>query len=468
VNNTYASAWIGIHDSALHNDVQTLVDYGYINTVSLTYPLPWKGIDNQLKKINVEIMPSAARVAFIRLQHYLNQTVNRDSMQMAGIHLSSDEKRFTRFTNNEFEKARAFYSGELRSGPIAARVKVNLNEDGDSQVDGSYLAYTFGDWNVRAGIIDQWWGPGQSSSLILSNNARPIKTLALSRATATQSKTPWLSWLGPWYGTFQLGQLEKQRHIPNATLAMSRFNFAPFDNVEIGLSWVAMWGGDGIGNGLGRLIDVMTFKEVCADGSDNCDPSLNTKVGNHIAGYDIKYRFRLWDNSFSVYAQRIGEDAADYWRVTDSADLLGVSTYMWGAKLSLEWSDTNVRCNGADSAATNCYYEHSEFRTGYRHRGRAIGSAYDSDTKAITLNVRKRFENGTSAEFSLSKVEMNLDGEKPAPVVKGASESFYRLNLSYQFPFNNWIFDADVDAFKGFDATDDNTVIVSSTAKWVF
>ncbi|MFC3096001.1 capsule assembly Wzi family protein [Alteromonas sediminis] len=463
-----ASPWVGISDASLHNDVQTLVEFGYLTSVSMTYPLPWKGIDSQLSQITVGSMPSAARIAYVRLQHYLAQTVNRRTVHMAGLHLSSEEKRFSRFSNNEYDKGRLYYSAEMRSGRIAGRAKVNVLDDGSSHIDGSYMAYTFDDWTVRAGMIDQWWGAGQSSSLILSNNARPIKTLALSRATSAPSESAWLRWLGPWYATFQLGQLEAQRHIPNAKLAMSRVNLSPLSNLEIGLSWVAMWGGDGVGNGLGRLFDVMTFREVCADGSENCDPALNTKVGNHLAGYDIKYTLMAFGQPVNLYAQRIGEDAADYWRVTDTADLLGISTYVMGAKVSVEWSDTNVQCNGDDSPKTNCYYEHSEFKSGYRHRGRAIGSAYDSDAEVLTMHVDRRFANGTRAEISMSKIEMNLDGERPSPAVEGVSDALYRINLSYQFPYKSWIFDADIDAYKGIESEEDDTVVVSSTAKWVF
>ena len=71
-------------------------------------------------------------------------------------------------------------------------------EDGDEvRLDGSHATVQWGNWLLSANTLDRWWGPSHVSSLILSNNARPMPTVMVERATAQPFDTKWLSWLGP-------------------------------------------------------------------------------------------------------------------------------------------------------------------------------------------------------------------------------------------------------------------------------
>ena len=57
----------------------------------------------------------------------------------------------------------------------------------------------------------------------------------------------------------------------------------------------------------------------------------------------------LFEQPFSLYGQRLGEDAADFYRVTDNANLFGMSIYLLGSKVCIEASDTNVVCDNSSS-----------------------------------------------------------------------------------------------------------------------
>ncbi len=50
--------------------------------------------------------------------------------------------------------------------------------------------------------MTHWWGPGWISALALSNNARPIPQIGISRIDTSPFKTKWLSWMGPWQAEF--------------------------------------------------------------------------------------------------------------------------------------------------------------------------------------------------------------------------------------------------------------------------
>jgi hypothetical protein len=114
--------------------------------------------------------------------------------------------------------------------------------------------------------------------------------------------------------------------VPDTKLWMSRFNFNPVPGLELGLSCCAMWGGKGQPHSIDDWFKVVTFQTECANGVATCDDALDSKLGNHLAGLDFKYSMMLFDRPFSIYGQLIGEDAVDYYRVTDNANLIGLST----------------------------------------------------------------------------------------------------------------------------------------------
>ena len=57
----------------------------------------------------------------------------------------------------------------------------------------------------------------------------------------------------------------------------------------------------------------------------------------------------LFEQPIRLYGQRLGEDAADFYRVTDNANLFGMSIYLLGSKVCIEASDTNVVCDNSSS-----------------------------------------------------------------------------------------------------------------------
>lgn len=434
---TAASVYIGTQDKQLHYDVQTLVEWGYIDATAYTFPIAWKGVSQQLATISELELPSVPQQALLRLQHYLNVHRQQKNRSYIDLQLASNERRFSSLDDKTEQKQTVKLTTEFYSGRLSGQLSLNALAGGEYNLDHSFMVYQLGDWNIRLGSIDQWWGPAQSSSLIMSNNARPIKALSLSRSTNTRSNHPWLSWLGPWFATAQLGQLEAERSVPNTKFIMNRFTARPFKGFEFGMSWTAMWGGDGQPDGFDDFIDVITFKAICLEPEPTCsEQGLQTKRGNHMAGYDISYSTHLFGRPWSLYAQRIGEDAVDGYRITDNAYLYGLSTYIGNAKVFIETSDTNISCASSTSTITNCYYENADYPSGYRMYERSIGSTYDSDAKHITMGANFRFKNGTVAQIYLRDIKLNPDGIRPSPVLnEQSSEDVKQISGFVKFPF---------------------------------
>jgi hypothetical protein len=203
------------------------------------------------------------------------------------------------------------------------------------------------------------------------------------------------------------------------------------------------WAGDTQPGGLSEFIKMITFQGTCFNPSGDCTKEEETKQGNHLAGFDVKYSFDAWDRPITIYAQRIGEDATDRFKITDNANLFGASTYFGQAKVFVETSDTQISCISAESTIKNCFYEHGTYQTGYRYRGRAIGSTFDSDAKQITIGTNYRFKDGAIAEVLLRKAELNPDGVRPSPVLTdSASEDLLQLSGFYQRPIGDWLIKA--------------------------
>lgn len=440
-SNAFASAYVGTQDKQLHYDLQTLVEWGYLDVAVSTFPVPWKGVASGLANLSATDMPFRPQQAYLRLNHYLSLNKQQQSRRFLSLQGATDDVRFRSFDDGVESTNKLTISSEFYYGRWSGQLAINYTNSGNSStyLDNSFLAYQFGDWNLRIGSIDQWWGPAQSSSLIMSNNTRPIKAIALSRSVNTESESPWLSWLGPWYFTTQMGQMEANRTVPNVKVFMNRFNARPFKGLEIGVSWAAMWGGDGQGEGFEEFIDVITFKGICYSTPEVCDEFGLSKRGNHLAGFDISYTLQLFDRPVTLYAQRIGEDAVNTYQITDNANLFGISTYWQDAKIFLETSDTKVAC-GADDNVFNCYYEHGTYSSGYRMYGRTLGSTFDSDAKQITLGSNIRFSSGDMMEVYIRSAELNKDGTRPSPALtRSSSEDLIELSGYYQKPIGDWL-----------------------------
>ncbi len=437
-----SSVYVGTQDKQLHYDLKTLSEWGYLDVAVNTYPIPWKGIAAQLKEISSESMPDMPLQAYLRIRHYYNLNQRLEWRNFVSLEAASDDVRFRSFDEGVEQTARINATSEFYMGRISGQLSVNYQKGGEVNLDRSFIAYQLGDWNLRVGSIDQWWGPAQSSSLIMSNNTRPVKAIALSRSVSTRSDSKWLSWLGPWYFTTQMGQMESDRTIPNIKIFMNRANARPFKGFEIGLSWVAMWSGKGQNEGLEEFIELVTFEAICAQQDGVCGEGELSKRGNHIAGIDLSYTTQLLGRPVTAYAQRVGEDSVDGYKITDNANLFGISTYWRNTKVFIETSDTNIAC-GENENAFNCYYEHNKYLDGYRMYGRTLGSTFDSDAKQVTLGANTRFANGDIMELFIRSAELNKDGTEPSPMLtEAASEDLLEFSGFYQKPIGDWLLKA--------------------------
>jgi len=137
------------------------------------------------------------------------------------------------------------FDSERVSVSLQASGALDASDDQSVRADGSYVTAHLGNWLVSAHMLERFWGPSHESSLILSNNARPMPTLMIERAEARPLDTRLLSWLGPWRMSFGVSQMESGRKDIDSPLFLAwRVEVMPFHKIELGFSRTAQFCGE--------------------------------------------------------------------------------------------------------------------------------------------------------------------------------------------------------------------------------
>lgn len=440
-----SAPWVDTSDVYLRADIQALADAGVITVPINTYPLMWSGIAADLKATDLSALSSSLSNAFTRVDSHYRQAVgNVDNTRLKAAG-ASDPARFQHYGSDyrekgEFKASHQYY-GDTFSYKISASAHYDPTDDKEFRLDDSYFAVALGNWMISAGTIDQWWGPGFDSALHRSSNARPMPSVMLSRNNAAAFETPWLSWIGPWTLTTGISRLEEERAVENPLLWSFRGTLRPLRQLELGLSWTTMFCGEGEPCDVGTLWDAIAGNTECANGESSCDPALETKIGNQMAGFDARYADTWFDIPVGIYLERTCEDSSGPmpWDLADCAKMFGVDTRIdldsQQYKLFFEYSDTMVAC-GPNSNAFNCFYEHSTYKSGSRYYERSLGSTYDSDAVVYVLGMIGQFSNNHGLTSIIRYAQLNKDGRNidngwaPQP----PKEDLLMLELSYRMP----------------------------------
>jgi hypothetical protein len=283
--------------------------------------------------------------------------------------------------------------------------------DGEElRADGSHATVQWGNWLLAAHTLDRWWGPGHESSLILSNNARPLPTVMVERAEARAFENRWLSWLGPWRMSFGISQMENSRQDIDAPLFLAwRVVVMPSKKIELGFSRTAQF----CGEQLECSWDV--FWNMIA-GNDNVgiDATPENEPGNQMAGFDIRWNSPIGNLPYAIYGQYIGEDESSYFPVKYLSQL-GIEVWkplVDGALIQVhaEYASTTASANSGGGPYYNTSYNQGRFNVeGYRYHGRVIGYTSDRDAENWALGAVYTPDRDTVWTATLRMSRLNRD-----------------------------------------------------------
>lgn len=183
---SYASVWIEASDVELRNSLIVLAESGLIETPIQQYPVAWKSVLPQLDALDPSELSNTQKLALQHVRHSLSQAQSGPKTRWY-IAATDSENAVLDYGDDTYEEGKISLSRTMHGERWAARVQVNYRQDpfeGDHKktLDGSYLAYNLNDWSFSVDALPLRWGPAEHSSLLFSNNARPIPKVRVDYA----------------------------------------------------------------------------------------------------------------------------------------------------------------------------------------------------------------------------------------------------------------------------------------------
>lgn len=462
-----AEPWVDTSNIFLRSNIQLLADQGLINTPVTTFPLMWHDIARDLKVIQLSNLTDREKNAYSYVSHQFR--LAKQSRQTLKANLATDTKRFAGYGDAFRDNNSVTLSSSFMTDSLAANITSSYThspDDGDKvRLDGSYIAAFVGNWVFSAGKQDRWWGPAWDTSLSLTNNARPMPALAISRKSAIGLDIPFTDHSIPWTVTSFMGIMDDDRVINDALLWGFRLNFKPAANWEVGITRLAQWAGDGRPHGLDTFWRVLKGEDNCGGNGPTIEECQNgEEPGNQLAGYDIRWSSNILAQPLSVYFTMFAEDGDRKGGLSifgEERYQLGVDTHInflsndW--RVYLEATDTYALCSdgvNGDGTSTigDCYYEHSTYKTGMRYNIRNIGSSYENDASTYVLGFISQGDGETNYEFKFRWLQLNKDNSDRAPgnnqignTVSEIAENVLMLSSKVQHNYKNWRFTVGAD-----------------------
>ncbi|HEV2675313.1 MAG TPA: capsule assembly Wzi family protein [Aliidongia sp.] len=379
--------WLQVGDMALRSDVEILAARGLIVGSTTTWPLPAGEILAKLSDpAALDNQPDYVRAAAERVLDALSRHGQPDGFQgLAEARLTSQPDVVRGFGAQARDQSDVDAGVNWAGDGLNAQVKVGEQSrvdgrEGRFALDGSFVSAKLDNWLFYGGLVDQWYGPGWTSSLILSSNARPFPKVGLMRNDPHAFETPWLSWFGPWQVNLFGGVLDDPRAAENTGYVALRVSVMPISGLELALSRNMMVCGSG--HACDPLTSFFHFDNSDANPNNNADSST----------IELKYTGAVGPVLVSPYMQFYNRDTGPFTHSytshlvgTSVAGGLGDGRSRW--RLTAEYTDSVPTLDflsgpNVYGAAYNSYRYPED---GFRFHGRALGFSLDSDSKLLSL-----------------------------------------------------------------------------------
>lgn len=261
------------------------------------------------------------------------------------------------------EEKSPYASAQLRA--VYTRGEDGL-DDGDLldtslSLGGRYAA-------LEAGKISGWYGPGRRGSLLLTNNAVPFPGVRLHDPEPIPLSGVF-SFLGSVQYDFFLARMESKAVRSHSLFAGARLAARPAPWLEIGVSRLLHYGGEGRSNGIGEF-----FRDFFGEN----DPSDRS---NTLGGFDVALNLPVPGQPVQLYWAPAGE----FSRIAQWGNLAGIYLPRAAGIGRLD-----VRAEYADNHAwenkSSDWYGHPAYP--HRYRGRLLGHPMGGASRDLFLEAR--------------------------------------------------------------------------------
>ena len=420
-----AAPWLNPGDPRARYAVQKLADRGHLHSPVTTWPFMWSNIINiNNKMITNDYQSSGLAYQYLRFES--EQQAPEGARVEVALAASQEPMALPSYSATSSDSLQAQFAwqwqGNRWAWGLSAAYENDPQDNKPYRLDESYLAVTGGGWVLGVGAINRWWGPGWQSSLMLSNSARPIPALWLSRAYNAAPEITGLHWLGPWDFTLMLGQLESQRVMEDAWITGARFVFRPASGLDIGLSRTAIAGGKGNPESGSAVWSALTETSEQQANDDT--------ISQQLTAIDFRYGLPIKTNTLGLYGQLMESqdlnpaDKQQSWLAgIDWTTQLLAGEQQWFVEYTTTEAD-----KAQDPAAQSIPYEHAYYQSGYRYRGRNIATHYGGDSKSIALGSYHFFDHGGYIKWILNEVTFNQNELSRPPAIANGVFNYTPLN----------------------------------------
>ncbi|HWU56076.1 MAG TPA: capsule assembly Wzi family protein [Rhizomicrobium sp.] len=440
-----ASPWAEVGDNQLRADLELLQAAGVVKVITIAWPLPWESL-RELSGADLAGQPATIRGAAQRVLARAQGATASGVSAWATVDLTNIPSLVYGFDGMGRGEGQAQLVLEGTDGPYSGRIALGGitksfgKKPNKIMPDGTYLSARLGWMRVYAGYLDHWWGPGQISALQLSNNARPMPQVGISRSSTEVSSWPVVKWLGPWQFEFFLATMDGPQVQSNVRYSGAHLTISPLPGLEIGAAKTEQFCGQG---------------HPCSPLRDyfiNADFSNHPDNVNGEGSLELKYSNVLGRVPFQVYAQIMNEDYSWLTR-SGSSHLIGASIFLATAnnpvKLTAEFTDT-FATKTPFSFGNYVYgftYTNGQYPDGMRYRGRTLGASLDTDATLLSLQGSWTDSAGRFYELSLHHATIANSHTPPGynivssePVLVNMGEA----RVSLPFTLNHRTFKLDV------------------------
>lgn len=382
-------ALLDTDDVALRDDLAWLADRGVLQLSLSTWPMTVSLVEDAIAECDCTGLHPEDLDAMARLR----QALQRARSHAVRLVTRGNTARHPAVDPAAPALGRAGLSLAAQQSGEQWAVRLQLNavaeplaaSGGEASLDHSHVTLNGPGFVAMLGTIGRWWGPGQYTSLVLSNAAPPVPALVLRRAAETPFESPWLRWIGPWSWEVSAGRPRHYQPRGSTTLTM-RLTARPLPGLELGASRYIYWGGEGRPRTLRSFANAL-LADSNVDNPQEADPS------NELSGVELRWAPPiLLGPSVAVYGQLIGEDEAGA-SPSHVASTFGLQFKQPVAghrfELTLEASDTVLgRLWGTGSSRhRSAAYRHSTYAGGHYHEGLPVGAYFGGGGRAISAGL---------------------------------------------------------------------------------
>jgi hypothetical protein len=414
----HATPWAEVGDAQLRSDVELLAAEGLVDNITTQWPLPWGGLLDSLDHPSYGGADDYfVRAAVIRVDALGTRATEADRMNYQVTadftNLPDVVRGFDALGRQDMQgQVSAEWMGETTA--IRLQVGAQSLDRYDHQTlifDGSYAAQRVGNAIVYAGYLTHWWGPGWTTALSLSNDARPFPQIGISRIDTAPFSSPWLSWIGPWQAEFFVGVLDGPRMARNTLFNGARVSASPLPGLEIALARTE----ESCGTNQPATATAPEIYHPCKPIAE----FINVKNDpNHLSSskdetnFDIRYTNTVDQLPFAIYTQFMDRDTGPFVH-SDTSHLFGTSVWVpvrsTAVRITAEYADT-ISTENFLSFNKDFYgitYNDYKYTDGWEYRGRILGSSLGTDSRLATLQASWASPQGVTYTITYYRAEIS-------------------------------------------------------------